>query len=152
MIIVSLNLCIFRFLTLCSYCILKTRNKALAWRPLAYIPDPELHYSRVQKTKFAASVKQLRLFKLFSVAIKSFIEAQQEGAMDHVYLVLGGKAKFVILKIPLAFIIGDNQGGDTIAGRTCFYGITAKRISRCCDATADNHDDLSPESCSFLYI
>jgi hypothetical protein len=96
-----MNLCIFRSLTLCSYCILKTRNKALAWRLLAYIPDPELHYSRIQKTKFAASVKQLRLFKLFSVAIKSFIEAQQEGAMDHVYLVLRGKAIFVILKIRL---------------------------------------------------
>ena len=68
----------------------------------------------------AASVKQLRLFKLFSVALKSYIEAQQDGAMDNIYLVLGGKAKFVILKIPFAFIIGDNQGGDTIAGRTCF--------------------------------
>ena len=98
----------------------------------------------------AASVKQLRLFKLFSVALKSYIEAQQDGAMDNIYLVLGGKAKFVILKIPLAFIIGDNQGGDTIAGRTCFYGITAKRISRCCDATAENYADLSPDSCSFL--
>ena len=129
---------------------MQTRNKALAWRPLAYIPDPDLHYSSVQKKKFAASVKQIRLFKLFSVAIQSFIDAQQEGSMDNVYLVLGGKAKYVILKIPLAYIIGDNQGGDTIAGRICFYGITAKRISRCCDATAENYDDMSPGSCAFL--
>ena len=129
---------------------LQTRNKALAWRPLAYIPDPDLHYSKIQRDKFAASVKQLRLFKLFSVGIKSFIDAQKEGALDNVYLVLGDKAKFVILKIPLVYIIGDNQGGDTIAGRTCFYGITAKRISRCCDATAANYDDLSTDSCSFL--
>ena len=57
----------------------------------------------------AASVKQIHLFKLFSVAIKSFIEAQQEGAMANVYLVLGDKTKFVILKIPLGFIIGDSR-------------------------------------------
>ena len=98
----------------------------------------------------SAPLKQIRLFKLFSVAIQSFIDAQKEGAMDDVYLVLGDKAKSVILRIPLAFIIGDNQGGDSISGRICFYGITAKRISRCCDATAANYEDFSPESCSFL--
>ena len=41
-------------------------------------------------------------------------------------------------------------GGDTIAGSTCFYGITAKHISCCCDATADNYDNLSSDSCLFL--
>jgi hypothetical protein len=97
-----------------------------------------------------ASLKQVRLFKLFSVALQSFIDAQQDGAMDHTYLVIGSKAKFVNMKIPLSFIIGDNQGGDSIVGRTIYYGISAKRISRCCDATADNYEDMSPDSCSFL--
>ena len=54
------------------------------------------------------------------------------------------------LKIPLAFIIGDNQGGDGIAGRMCFYGISAKRISCCCNATADKYADMSKDSCTFL--
>lgn len=84
------------------------------------------------------------------MAIKSFIDAQQEGAMNDIYLVLGDKAKYVNLKIPLAFIIGDNQGGDSISGRICYYGITAKRISRCCDATAENYANLTPKSCAFL--
>jgi hypothetical protein len=100
----------------------------------------------------AASVKLLRLFKLFSVALSSFIAAQQDGAMDNIYLALGDKAKHVNLKIPLAFIIGDNQGGDSIAGRTCYYGLSAKRISRCCDATPDNYADMSADSCSFLLM
>jgi hypothetical protein len=99
-----------------------------------------------------ASIKQLRLFKLYSVALQSFVEAQQDGAMDNIYLALGDKAKVVTLKIPLAFIIGDNQGGDGIAGRTCFYGMSAKRISRCCDATPDNYSDMSVDSCSFLIM
>ena len=99
-----------------------------------------------------APVKLLRLFKLYSVALKSFIQAQQDGAMDNIYLALGDKAKYVNMKIPLAFIIGDNQGGDNIAGRTCHYGITAKRISRCCDATPHNYADVSADSCSFLHM
>ena len=32
------------------------------------------------------------------------------------------------------FIIGDNQGGDGLAGCICYYGKTAKRISRTCNA------------------
>ena len=56
------------------------------------------------------------------------------------------------LKIPLAFIIGDNQGGDQIAGRTCHYGLTAKRISRTCDATPANYADVTKDSCTFLVM
>ena len=72
--------------------------------------------------------------------------------MNDIYLQLGEKAKHVNLKIPLAFIIGDNQGGDQIAGRTCHYGLSAKRISRTCDATPDNYADVSKDSCTFLVM
>jgi hypothetical protein len=109
-----------------------------------------MYYSKVQREKIKAPVKLIRLFKLYSVALQSFIDAQQDGSMDNIYLVLGDKAKYVTMKIPLAFIIGDNQGGDNIAGRTCFYGIQAKRISRCCDATPDSYKDFSVHSCSYL--
>ena len=86
---------------------------------MAYIPDQDLYYSKIQRSKISAQVKLIRLMKLFSVALKSFIAAQQPGAMDNSYLVLGDRAKYVNLFIPLAFIIGDNQGGDNISGRTC---------------------------------
>ena len=49
-------------------------------------------------------------------------------------LKLGDKSKVVTLKLPIMFIIGDNQGGDAICGRTIYYGKTARRISRICDA------------------
>jgi hypothetical protein len=109
-----------------------------------------MYYSKVQRTKIEAPVKLIRLFKLFSVALQSFIDAQQPGAMDNVYLALGDKAKYVNLKIPLAFIIGDNQGGDMIAGRTCSYGIKAKRICRTCNATPKNYANVKVDSCHFL--
>ena len=119
---------------------------------MAYIPDQDLYYSKIQRSKISAQVKLIRLMKLFSVALESFIAAQQPGAMDNSYLVLGDRAKYVNLMIPLSFIIGDNQGGDNISGRTCHYGITAKRISRCCDATPANYSDVSKDSCSFLHM
>ena len=91
---------------------MQTRNKSIDWRPLAYILDQDLHYSIQQRKKTPAAVKQIRLLKLFNAGIQSFIEAQQPEALNNIYLQLGDKAKYVNLKIPLAFIIGDNQGGD----------------------------------------
>jgi hypothetical protein len=87
----------------------------MTWRPLAYIPC-EHYYSQNQYNGLASS-----------------ISAQQPGAMDAVYLHLGGKGKYVNLRIPLAFIIGDNHGGDSIAGRSAFYGRSSCHISRTCD-------------------
>jgi hypothetical protein len=70
--------------------------------------------------------------------------------MDNVYLPLGSKAKYVNLRVPLAFIIGDNQGGDGIAGRAAVYNETARRISRSCDATVAQYDTISSDCCSLL--
>ena len=66
-----------------------------------------------------AAIKQIRMFKLYSAALRSFIVAQEGAAMDNWDLAVGDKAKIVNLNIPLAFIIGDNQGGDGITGRIC---------------------------------
>jgi hypothetical protein len=101
-----------------------------------------MYYLKVHREKIKAPVKLIWLFKLYSIALKSFIEVQQDGSIDYLYLALGDKAKYVAMKVSLAFIIGDNQGDDNIAGHTCFYGKTAKRLSCCCDATP----------CSFLHI
>jgi hypothetical protein len=105
-----------------------------------------------------AQVKLICLFKLFIVALKSFVEAQQPGAMTNSsYLVLGvkakAKAKYINLMIPLTFKIGDNQGGDNISGWTCHYGITVKHTSQCCDATPPvDYSDVSKHSCLFLHM
>jgi hypothetical protein len=88
----------------------------MAWRPLAYIPDQDLRYLKQQCGKIPPAVKQIRNFELFNVGLKTFVAAQQTNALSHIYLQLGNKAKHVNLKIPLAFIIGDNQGGDQILG------------------------------------
>ena len=72
--------------------------------------------------------------QLYSAALYSLKVAQSPGHLDQVELMLGSMSKTVNLKIPVMFIIGDNQGGDTICGRRIHYGKTARRISRMCDA------------------
>jgi hypothetical protein len=126
---------------------LQTRNKSNAWRPLAYIPCESQFYSQKQYNKFSTDTKQFRLFQLFEVGLSSFIAAQQAGAMQDVYFPLGDKGKDVNLLVPLAFIVGDNQGGDGIIGRAAVYNETARRICRSCTATIVQYDTIESDSC-----
>jgi hypothetical protein len=52
----------------------------------------------------------------------------------------------------LAFIIGDNQGGDQICGRNISDGMLAKRISRSWDAIPAKYLNVEKYSCSFLQM
>ena len=105
-----------------------TRNKAHAWRPLGYIPIEQNFYSKAQWKKMDKVLKSKRENQLFEIVLQSFRQAQQDGALDNVELKLGNHIKMVNLKVPLAFIIGDIQGGDGICGRTPYYGQKARRI------------------------
>ena len=136
----------FRWLWSLTLFLFKTRNKSFAWRPLAYIPC-EQYYSQKQYRDFPTDTKIFRLFQLYEAGLASFIKAQQPGAMNDVYLPLGDKGKVVNMLIPLAFIIGDNQGGDGIAGRAAYYGLSARRISRNCDATVATYATIQHDSC-----
>jgi hypothetical protein len=121
----------------------------MAWRPLAYIPC-EQYYSQKQYNEFDTDTKQFRIFQLYEAGLANFIQAQQPGSMKDVYLRLGDKGKTVNMLVPLAFIIGDNQGGDSICGRAASYGLWARRISRTCDATKDAYETIVPDCCSLL--
>ena len=87
------------------------------------------------------------MFQLFEVGLSSYIAAQQANAMKDVYFPLGDKGKDVNLLVPLAFIVGDNQGGDGIAGRAAVYNETARRICRSCNATIAAYDTIESDSC-----
>ena len=99
----------------------KTRNKAQAWRPLGYIPIEKNFHSSAQWKKMDRNLKSTRENLFYETVLQSFIEAQKDGALDGVPLTLGNKTKMVNFKVPLAFIIGDIQGGDNICGRSNYY-------------------------------
>jgi hypothetical protein len=48
----------------------------MARRPLAYMPDQDLHYSKQQRGKIPPVVKQIHNFKLFNAGLKTFMEAK----------------------------------------------------------------------------
>ena len=102
---------------------------------IAYIPNQKIHYSSLQhKTKFDKETKTLQLQQLYEAALKNLREVQSDGSLNNIELRLGTKCKVVNLKIPIMYIIGDNQGGNSICGRHIHYGLKAKRISRTCNA------------------
>lgn len=113
---------------------MQTRNKASAWRVIAYIPREKNYTSQTLISKFPSALKTFRMQQLYKAAISNLVDAQKPGALSRVRLQLGNMEKQVNLKIPIMFIIGDNQGGDTICGQIVHYGKTARRICRTCNA------------------
>ena len=113
------------------------RTQPEAWRILGYVPNDRNYYSKQQMQSFTSNEKSFRLHQLLEVVLDSFVAAQQNELLNNFSLRLGKFRKTVHLKVPLFFIIGDLQGGDKLAGRILNYNMTAKRISRCCDATPD---------------
>ena len=97
-------------------------------------------------------LKSQRENQLYEIVLQSFKQAQQDSALDNVELRLGDHTKMVNLKVPLAFIIGDIQGGDGICGRSAYYGKDARRICHMCDATPAVYDSRKPNKCNLLIM
>ena len=88
-------------------------------------------------SKFEPAINTFCLQQLYEAALKNLKTTQGDGSLDNIELKLGNKSKIVNLKIPVMYIIGDNQGGDSICGRNIHYGLTARQISRMYDAGPD---------------
>ena len=115
----------------------KTRNKAEAWRVIAYIPwEKNYYFKKEHASKFEPAIKTF-CQQLYEAALKNLKTTQSDGSLDNIELKLGNKSKFANLKIPVMYIIGDNQGGDSICERNINYGLTARQISRMCDVGPD---------------
>lgn len=89
---------------------------------------------------------------MFDTVLQSFCAAQCTGALDNIPLTLGYKTKTVNLKVPLAFIIGDIQGGDGICGRSPYYQLDACCICCMCDATSEMYDSSEVDNCNLLVM
>lgn len=84
--------------------------------------------------QFKSTIKTKQLQQLYSAALHKLKIAQLSGYLNNVELKLGSKCKIVNLKIPIMYIIGDNQGGNSICGQIVNYGKHQRRISRMCNA------------------
>ena len=85
---------------------------------------------------------------MYEAALKNLKTTQGDGSLDNIELKLGNKSKAINLKIPVMYIISENQGGDSICGRNIHYGLTARQISRMCDAGPDELKKLRIGACN----
>lgn len=130
----------------------KTCNWAHAWRSLGYIPIEKNYHSSAHWSKLEEGLKSYCENMLFETVLQSFKEAQKLGALDDVELTLGNKTKMVNLKVPLAFIIGDIQGGDGICGRSAYYKEDTSCICHMCDITPAAYESKQKDNCILLVM
>ena len=109
------------------------RNLPTAWRTLGYIYDVGIKTSNNEEKQFTTHLKYTRLHQILDVILKSYKACQQSTLLEHTLLRLGDEAKYVDLKVPCFFIIGDMQGGDKMASSAVSYSNKMNRLCRKCD-------------------
>jgi hypothetical protein len=119
----------------------KLRNQPIAWRPLGYIYDLTIEESNSMKAGQSIHLKYQRLHAIFEAILETLLEAQQPHVLDNIVLTLGGITKRVNLKVPIAFIIGDMQGGDKICACSPCYSNKMQRLCRKCNIRGCDADD-----------
>ena len=77
----------------------KTRNKAEAWRVIAYIPWEKNYYSKKEHaTKFEPAIKTFCLQQLYEAVLKNLKTTQGDGSLDNIELKWVTNQKLSILK------------------------------------------------------
>ena len=95
--------------------------------------------------------KSICLNYLFDTVLQRFRAAQEDNALT-IPLTLGNVTKAVNLKVPLALINGDIQGGDNICGRFAYYNNDTRRICKMCNATPKVYDSKDIDCCQLLVM
>lgn len=110
----------------------ETRSHPRAWRTLGYVNDLNKRYSGKGREKLQDYHLMLK------VILKTFVEAQKNPIIWEMNI--NGKTKFVRLKIPVMFVIGDTEGHDKLCGRySC--RVNSQSLCRYCNIPFDATDD-----------
>jgi hypothetical protein len=83
-------------------------------------------------------MKNKRYHCQFSVILESYYQAQEPNALFDIPLCLGNKSKRVNLNLPLQFIIGDVEGGNTLCSHFNFYGQGCMQLCCTCNVSQAN--------------
>ena len=123
----------------------KARNNKLSSRVIALIPDLEAKSSAVKLSNKQGgsrykSVPIRNYHKCFNVGISSFKQCQKEGGFV-TFLRLGNDIRQLLIKIPLAFVLGDAKSQDHLCGR--FGGHNTSRMCRACHVSFQDSDDTT---------
>ena len=112
-----------------------TRRHSYAWRPLGFIANESVNFSKDQRSENDADTKNERFHTILKSILQSFKNAQVPGALRNLNLQLGEHVKRCDLYMPLQFIIGDVEGGDMLCSRYHYRMLKCNRLCRTCDVS-----------------
>ena len=128
----------------------KTRIQGKAWRTLGYIPIEDAYQEDAEKKATDPDIKSKRYHILLRQVLASFIEAQQPNALNNITITIAGVKKTVSLYVPLAFIIGDVQGGNELTGHSGSNLRNCARLCRTCDVSFEDSSKTNMQ-CSRIF-
>jgi hypothetical protein len=120
------------------------RNKAQAWRPLAYID-----YKGNMKGKVNPVTALNEYHEVLGAVFADLIEIQSTG-MNWTFTLPNEETKEVVLFFPVQFIIGDCEGHDKLCGRFKSHNNTPGLV-RDCDIPTNMADDTA-HVCHFYTV
>ena len=116
----------------------QARRNPSFWRPLGYITNESIDFAAGEKAELSADLKSARFHKILEGILLSFIKAQQPDQLNGINMQLGPHHKLINLYVPLAFVIGDIEGGNQLTGYRGFTRLDCPRVSMTCDCTTMN--------------
>jgi hypothetical protein len=123
----------------------KARNRITSSRVIALIPNLDAKSSAVKNaTRMGGreykgtSIRNYH--QCMEAALQSLKDCQKSGGL-RTFLRLGNDVSERLLKVPVAFILGDAKSQDHLAGR--YGGHNTKRMCRACNVRFDNSDRAS---------
>jgi hypothetical protein len=123
----------------------KARNRITSSRVIALIPNLDAKSSAVKNaTRMGGreykgtSIRNYH--QCMEAALQSLKDCQKRGGLK-TFLRLGNDVSERVLKVPVAFILGDAKSQDHLAGR--YGGHNTKRMCRACNVRFDNSDRAS---------
>jgi hypothetical protein len=105
---------------------------------MGYIANEGFFFSASEIEANKPDVKNAPFHCQFCITLESYYQAQEPNALFDIPLCLGNKSKRVNLYVPLQFIIGDVEGGDTLCSRFNFYGQGCMQLCWTCDVSQAN--------------
>jgi hypothetical protein len=124
------------------------RNKRTSWRPLGYVYDLAQHgkgmlsADRTTPRELKPEEKSSRYHRMMKALLASHVAVQRQGGVQDVTVELGTfRKEHVNIKVPVAMIIGDMQGGDKHCGSKIGYSKDLARLCRQCNIAGDESGD-----------
>ncbi len=120
----------------------RVRANPKAWRHLGFVHDTyQSAYKKLERKKVEIGRKCRNLHFQLHAILGSLIEVHHGICGIPMKLQIKNYIKEVLVRVPIAFIVGDCEGNDKLCGKYSSHSLGTGRISRACSCPPENADD-----------